>query len=253
MRWFSRARRPRSSEPDPDRREARRLLRPGARAAGGLPPPRSRGHGGGGQERHGQDDALQRDHGPRPRVGQRAARRRGDPGTAAPCHHQPGRGVRAAGPARVAVAHRGRAPAPRGGGALGRVDRGARVPDVPAARGTEGQRRRRALGRRAADARHRAGAALQPDPARDGRADGGAGAGHRAPGGRHAEAPGGGRGDLRAADRAEPRRGDRGRRHRGRDGERAHRALDARRRARGGPRAAAAPARREGRRGRGRR
>ena len=53
-----------------------------------------------------------------------------------------------------------------------------------------------------------------------------------------------GRRDRGAADRAEPRRRDRRRRHDRRDGQRAHRALDARVRARGRPRAAAAPARR---------
>ena len=56
--------------------------------------------------------------------------------------------------------------------------------------------------------------------------------------------------DRRAADRAEPRRRDRRRRHRRRDDERSHHALDARRRACRGSRAAAAPARHSHRTGR---
>ena len=138
-------------------------------------------------------------------------------------------------------------------GHRGAVDRRARLPDVPAARRAQGQRRRRALGGRAADARDRPRAALQPAPARHGRADRGSRAGDRPAGRRDAEATRRRRRDLGAPHRAEPRRRDRGRRHRRRDGERPHRAVDARVRARRRSRAAAAAARRPGRRGGGER
>ena len=236
---------------DPGRREARRVLRSRARAPAGVAQPGPRRDRGGGQERHGQDHAVQRDHRARAGLGQRAAGRGGDPWAAAQRHHRSRGGLRPAGPAPLAFAHGGRAPAPRLARPLRRLDGGARVPDLPAARGAKGQRGRRALRRRAADARHRAGAPLQPDPPRDGRADRGPGARDRAAGGRDAEASGRRRRDLGAADRAEPRGGDRGRRHRRRHGQRPHRALDAVGRARGRPRPAAASARRQGGPGRG--
>ena len=61
----------------------------------------------------------------------------------------------------------------------GAVDAAARLPDVPAPRRAQAQRRRAAFRRRAADARDRARAAVQSAPARHGRADRRAGAGHR--------------------------------------------------------------------------
>ncbi len=186
-----------------------------------------------------------------PASGQRPSRRRGDPRPAPQRHHRPRGGLRAAGPARLALPHGGRAPAPRLARPGRRLDGGARVPDLPATRGAQGQRRRRAVRGRAADARHRAGAPLQPDPPRDGRADRGPGAGDRAAGGRDAEAPRRRRRDLGAADRAEPRRRDRRRRHRRRHGQRPHRAVDAVGRAGRRPRPPAAPPRREGGPGRG--
>ena len=70
-------------------------------------------------------------------------------------------------------------------------------------------------------------------------------------GGRDAEAPRRRRRDLGAADRAEPRRGHRRRRHRRRHGQRPHRPLDALGRAGRRPGPPAAPARRQGGRGRG--
>ena len=109
------------------------------------------------------------------------------------------------------------------------VDAATRVPDVPATRGAQAERRRAAVRRRAADARDRARAALQSPPAGDGRADRRTGAGHRRAGDGHAvDARGGGR-DRRAADRAEPRCRDRRRRYDRRDDERPHHAIDARR------------------------
>jgi ABC-type sugar transport system, ATPase component len=96
-----------------------------------------------------------------------------------------------------------------------------RLADAPA------QRRRPALRRRAADAGHQPRPAGQSAPAGDGRADGGAGAGHRRPGRRDADTAGRGRRHLGAAHRAEPRRGDDGREPRRGDGERAHPARDA--------------------------
>ena len=184
-------------------------------------------------------------------VGEREARRRGDPRAGAERDHRQGRRLRAAGPAGVALAV-GRRASPAGP-APGPVDGRAHLPDVPAARRAQGQRRRRALGRRAADARDLARAALQPEAAGHGRAHRGPGADHRAAGRGDAEGARRRGRDLGAADRAEPRRGHRRRRHRRRDGERPHRALDARRRAGRRPRAAAAPARREDGRRRSRR
>jgi ATPase subunit of ABC transporter with duplicated ATPase domains len=100
-----------------------------------------------------------------------------------------GRGLRAAGPAAVALADGRRASAD--GGAQGRrLDGRADLFDLPAAGRTQEQWRRAALGRRAADAGDQPRAAGQPAPAGHGRADRGAGPGHRRPGRGDAAAPG---------------------------------------------------------------
>ena len=98
---------------DPRRRGARRLLRPRARRAGRVAHARARRDRGGRPQRHGQDDAVQRDHGTGAGVRQRAARRRGDPRAAAQRDHRARRRLRAAGAPRLAVALRRRAPAAR--------------------------------------------------------------------------------------------------------------------------------------------
>ena len=199
-------------------------------------------------QRHGQDHALQRDHGPGARDGQRAARwaRRS---SGLPPNVITGKGIgyvpqgRRVWPSLSVDEHLRLAARSRKGPWT--VERIYQM--FPRLAERKAQRRRRALGRRAADARDRARAALQPAAAGHGRAHRGAGAGDRAAGRGDAEVARRRRRDLGAADRAEPRRRHRRRRHRRRDGERPHRALDARRRARRRPRAAAAPARREDR------
>ncbi len=155
--------------------------------------------------------------------------------------------LRAAGAPGLAFADRGRASPAGGAIEQGPVDRRARLPDVSAPRGAQVERRRRAFGRRAADARDRARAAVEPAAAGDGRAHRGPRAGDRAAGRGDAEVARGRRRDRGAADRAEPGCGHRGGRYGERDGERAHRALDAGNGTRGGSRAAAAPAWRQGR------
>ena len=96
----------------------------------------------------------------------------------------PGRGAGAAGPPDVPQPHRareprgGRAPAARRGGAAPwTLD--TRLRAVPAARRAPAPDRRLALGRRAADARHRPRADVEPARAADGRAVGGPGAADR--------------------------------------------------------------------------
>ena len=144
-----------------------RLLRPRPCAAGSELRHRTRHHRHRRPQRHGQDDAVQCHHGPRARHRQREAARRGDPRPRAQRDHAARHRLRAAGPARVAVAERRgdaasrRAPQARGGAGLR---------DVPAPGRAQGPRRGAALGRRAADARHRPRAAARAAPAGDGRA-----------------------------------------------------------------------------------
>ena len=163
-------------------RAARRLLRPRARAAGGLAHPGSRRARRRRPQRHGQDDAVQRHH-----RAWCAASRQHPAHAARSCSAcrpiaitELRRRLRAAGPPRLAVAHRRRAPAAR----RAEPHRGAWTVErvyqtFPRLAERKRQRRRRAFGRRAADARDRARAAVQPAPAGDGRADRGAGAGDR--------------------------------------------------------------------------
>ena len=125
----------------------------------------------------------------------------------------------------------------------GELDCGPRLRVLPPARRTEAERRRRALRRRAADARDRPGAARQSAAPDHGRALRGARARDRRHDGRRVQEAGGGR-SRDPADRAEARRGDVARRPPARDGRRRDRARDDRRRARARHRDAAAISRR---------
>ena len=228
-------------------RAAGRPLRSCARPAAGVADARPGRACRGGQKRHGQDDALQRDHGPGARDGQYPLSGPGVDRPAGEPDHAARHRLRAAGAPGLAFADRGRASPAGGAIEQGPVDRRARLPDVSAPRGAQVQRRRRALRGRAADARDRARTAAQPAVAGDGRAHRGPRAGDRAAGRGDAEVARGRRRDRGAADRAESGCGHRGGRYGERDGERAHRALDAGNGTRGGSRAAAAPAWRQDR------
>ena len=94
--------------------------------------------------------------------------------------HRARRRLRAAGSTRVAIVIGRRALEACGKKRTpGRVDRRANLFAVPAAGGSPAQRRRRTIGRRAADARDRPRVAIQSARAGDGRADRGPGAGDR--------------------------------------------------------------------------
>ena len=136
-------------------------------------------------ERHGQDDALRRDHGAvaAAHAGSIRSSRRGAPRPAFVQDRACGHRLRAAGAPTVPFAHGRRAPAharrpQRRGGWT--IEEGLRA--VPAARRAQEERRCPALGRRAADACHRPRAVDKPKAPDHGRAVRGAGAGdHREP------------------------------------------------------------------------
>ncbi len=157
-------------------------LRGLARRAGRRPHAGRRRALGGGPQRHGQDDALQGHHGAGAGLGRLDPLcRAGAAGAGAGRSGAARRRLRAAGPPAVAVAHGGRASQARRHKGR-RLDRGADLRDLPAPGRAQEQRRRAAVGRRAADAGDLAGPSAQPAPAHHGRADRGARARHRGAG-----------------------------------------------------------------------
>ena len=165
-----------------------------------------------GPQRHGQDDALQRDHGHLAAARARLDPLRGprDPRQVVEQDREPRRRLRPAGPAALPLAQRRRAPPddprPQDRRAA-HVDAAEHLRALPASRGAQAERRRPAVGRRAADARDRPRAADEPEAPGHGRALRGARArDHREPD-RGLQAPRGG-GARDPPDRAEPRRGD---------------------------------------------
>ena len=173
----ARARRHRA---DPRGREPGRLLRPRPCAAGRVADARARRAGRGRPQRHGQDHAVQRHH--RPGAAPRGSiRLAGEEILGLPPNEITNRGVgyvpqgRRVWPSLTVDEHLRLAAHGRRGPWT--VERDLR--DLPAAGRAPAQRRRPALGRRAADARDRPRAAPQPAAAGHGRADRGAGAGHR--------------------------------------------------------------------------
>ena len=106
-------------------------------------------------QRHGQDHALQGDHGPRAqRLGRRSASSARSLSGRTPAEIAAhGHRLRAAGAAALAVADGRRAPALVENEGR-RLEHRAHLRDLPAAGRAEVERRRAALGRRAADARH---------------------------------------------------------------------------------------------------
>ena len=175
-------------------------------------------------QRHGQDDALQGDHGARPRLqrigphARRGARRPAARGDRAPRHR-----LCPAGTAAVAVADRRRAPAhDRGGPERRRVDGRAHLRRLSAPRRAQVQRRRPAFRRRAADAGYRPGARDQSAAAHHGRADRGPRAGDRRPGRGDAGPARDGKRHRHPRHRAEHRRRDIGFRPCRDHGQRAH-------------------------------
>ncbi len=157
-----------------------RLLRALARAAGRGPHARSRGALGGRPQRHGQDHALQRHHGPG-EILQRVdtLRRRGAHQPQARRHSAPRHRLRPTRAPAVAVADRGGAPPAGAGIAAARMDDRAHLRRLSAARRAQGPSGWSIVGRRAADAGDLACPAAQPATARDGRADRRPGAGDR--------------------------------------------------------------------------